>query len=79
MAQQTDRLTQQKRLLDLLRSREWVGLPEILDLRIASYTRRLSDLRDEGHIIECETSWVKGVKHSRYRLVRQPKQMSLIA
>jgi hypothetical protein len=60
----------QARVLALLMSREWVSLPDLLDLRIASYTRRISDLRDKGHDIICETEWVDGVRHSRYRLVK---------
>lgn len=61
---------QQRRVLTLLQSKEWVTLPEILDLRIASYTRRISELRELGHPIECETEWIGGIRHSKYHLVR---------
>jgi hypothetical protein len=30
----------------------WVALPEILDLKIASHTRRIFELRQDGHEIE---------------------------
>jgi hypothetical protein len=65
---------QQQRILALLRSKEWISLPEILDLRIASYTRRLSDLRELGFRIECETKWVNGVRHSKYRLLPEMRE-----
>jgi hypothetical protein len=74
-----DRQTQQKRILSLLESREWVPLPMMLDLRIACYTRRISELREQGFVIECETEWREGIRHSKYRLVRQPKQMELLS
>jgi hypothetical protein len=64
------RKTQADRLLRLLESKEWVTLPEILDLRIACHTRRISELREQGHDIECEKTWVNGVQHTRYRLRR---------
>jgi hypothetical protein len=73
---------QEKRLLDLLRldeeifSYRWVSLPEILDLRprIASHTRIISYLRQHGHNVECEETWVDGEMHTRYRLVSGPEQ-----
>ena len=65
----SDRKTQQDRILALLQSSEWLSLPEILDLRIAKYTNRISELRQQGHIIECSTEWVGRTRHSKYRLV----------
>ncbi len=61
---------QQRRVLTLLQSKPVIELPEMLDLHIASYTRRISDLRVLGYDIRCETSRVNGVTHSKYRLVR---------
>jgi hypothetical protein len=75
----SDKLTQQRRILLLLESREWVGLPEILDLRIACHTRRISELREQGYVIECETEWREGVRHSRYRLVLKPNEMEFLS
>ena len=48
----------------------WVPLPQLMDLRIASLTRRISDLRKRGFNVECKTEWIDGVRHSKYRLVR---------
>ena len=49
---------------------EWVPLPKILSLGIASHTRRVSDLRKQGHKIECRSQWVDGQRRTAYRLVR---------
>jgi Helix-turn-helix domain len=61
------------RILNVLKGRignsGWVTLPEIMDPHIASYTRRISDLRQQGHNIECKTEWIDGIRHSWYRLV----------
>ena len=62
--------SQALRILALLRSREWVTLPEIMDLRIASHTRRIHELRKAGHNIEMEIERVGTARHSKYRLVR---------
>ncbi len=67
----SDKATQRTRILNLLLSKPWVLLPEILDLRIASYTRRISELREMGYDIRCETRYVDGVKSSRYHLEAQ--------
>ena len=72
-----DYRTQQGRILSLLQSRESVSLPDILDLRIANYRARISELRQQGHQILCETTEVGKIRHSCYRLVRQPRQESL--
>lgn len=60
---------QRVKILRLLQEYEgqWVPLPLILKLRIASYTRRISELRRMGFTIENETVWVGQVKTSRYR------------
>jgi hypothetical protein len=63
------------RLLALLRSKKWVTLPQILDLRIASHSRRISDLRKQRYWIECEITVVDGQRHSRYRLIATPDEI----
>jgi hypothetical protein len=66
--------SQSERLLALLRSYGdfWCPLPEIMKLGIACHTKRVSELRDRGFDILCDTSWVEGVRHSRYKLVSEP-------
>ena len=63
--------SQSQRILRLLEQRQWVSLPEILALGIASHTRRLSDLREGGYEIECESTWKGRERHTRYRLKGQ--------
>ncbi len=67
--------TQKRAILKLLQSRKgkWVGLPEIMDLtvngcRIAKYTNRISDLRQDGYEIDNWVTTMNGVKRSWYRL-----------
>ena len=51
----SQRQTQCDRLIRLFESRSLgalVALPEILDLRIASYTKRIHELRSQGYLIE---------------------------
>jgi hypothetical protein len=80
----SDRLTQQNRILLLLESygNGWCRLPVILDLRIANYRARISELRQQGHDIQCKTEWVGGIRHSLYRIVpparREAEQLELI-
>lgn len=78
------RLSQEERLLRLLENswtatlqlsdsvhrQDWVCLPSIMALGIASHTKIISNLRAGGHNIECEKKFVDGVMHVRYRLVR---------
>ena len=77
--------SQKARLLALLQSKPVVMLPEILHLspRIASHTKRLSELKAEGWDIQCEKEprivkdWAGNVigreLHTKYRLVgRKP-------
>jgi predicted transcriptional regulator len=63
------RASQAARILALLQAHEWVGLPAILDLRIASFTRRLSDLKSDGWVIERREKRVGRARHSEYRLL----------
>jgi Helix-turn-helix domain len=67
----SERLAQCERILRLLRSYEgrFVPLPEILNLRIASHTRRIHELRKAGHNIEMHRELVDGQTHTAYRLV----------
>ncbi len=59
---------QSERILALLKSKEWVTLPEILDLRIANYRARISELRKEGYWIACVEERINGQTHTKYRL-----------
>lgn len=64
------RNSQCERVLALLKSKEWVTLPELLDLRVANYRGRISDLRLEGFRIDCEKQrMADGILHTKYRLV----------
>lgn len=60
---------QKNRVLGLLESKEWVSVALILDLRVASYTRRLTDLKREGYIIERREKRVGRQRYSEYRLL----------
>ena len=64
------RESQCKRILDLLLAEapNEVSLTALMDLRIASLTRRISDLRAQGYRIENRKQVVDGVTHSWYRL-----------
>jgi hypothetical protein len=48
---------------------QWCPLPCIMALGIACYTRRISDLRKRGHVIECRKEYVDGQMRTAYRLV----------
>ena len=65
------KITQQQRILNLLKSRlnEWIPLPQILDLHIAQYGTRIKELRASGHDIKSKTEWVAGERHSWFRLI----------
>lgn len=65
--------TQTARVLSLLQSKDVVTLPELLDLRIASLTRRVSDLRAQGWLIECSETRVGKQRRTSYRLVGNVK------
>lgn len=70
------RNSQEGRILHLLLKKRhntvegWVKLPEILNLkpRIACYKTCMTTLRAMGHTVENQTTTVKGVCHSKYRL-----------
>jgi Helix-turn-helix domain len=71
----SDHQTQRDRILRLLEiqpSGNWVPLPAILSLGIASHTRRIHELRKVGHEIEMQ-SWYSGPnnRHTAYRLVKR--------
>lgn len=67
----SDRATQKARLLELLQSRPLVALPDILALQIASYTRRISELREDGWEIVCHKWQFDGQTHVKYELKGQ--------
>jgi len=60
--------TQQKRILELLKSKDEVSLPEIMDLRIGQYNSRIKDLRDQGYDIKNRLKVVNGERLSWYKL-----------
>ena len=64
------RQSQTKRILDLLLAEapNEVSLTTLMNLRIASLTRRISDLRQQGYRIENRKQVVDGVTHSWYSL-----------
>jgi len=65
------RKTQRSRILALLIAArgEWVGLPDILEVRISQFGARLYELRHHLRLnIENRTESVDGVRYSWYRL-----------
>src|SRR3990172_7961897 len=66
-----NRTSQRNRIYALLKENEGrrVSLSRILDLRIANYRARISELRQEGHTILCEKQRQDdGTIHSWYTL-----------
>ena len=65
------RTTQRDRLYALLNARrnEDVGLPEILELRIAQFGARIKELRELGADIRNRRETKDGTTHSWYMLV----------
>jgi len=61
--------SQKERLLALLQSKPVVTLPEILDLRIASHSRRMTDIRKEWIVERLPDVWVGEQRRTSYRLV----------
>jgi len=59
------------RILNLLRSKEKVQLPELLKMWIANHTARMSNLRKKGYDIKCKKKWDEEAKeyHSEYKLI----------
>ena len=66
-----DHKSQCDRILKLLTeyAPNFCPLPEILNLRIASHTRRIHELRKAGYKIELRDERVNGQRHTAYRLV----------
>lgn len=79
------RLSQELRLKNLFESREgeWVGLPEILDLRIAQYGRAIYHLRHDKRYgpmnIQNKTQVIDGTIYSWFGLNIKDKQLELYA
>jgi len=67
----SDHATQAQRIFDLLQRHEgrWVPLPQILQLFIANYRARITELRRAGHCIELRDEHVGGQRRTAYRLV----------
>jgi hypothetical protein len=63
-------------LIVLLRSYNggWCPLPKILDLHIAQYNARILELKHKGYDIQNKTEWIKGERHSWFRLDREPEE-----
>lgn len=64
--------SQSLRILKVLQRYEgnWCGLNELMDLRIASITRRISDLRQQGYDIRNKKETQEdGTIYSWYRLI----------
>ena len=59
-------ITQRQRLRELFTKNPnvWIGLPQILDMKIAQYNSRLSELRDDGMFIQNRIKTVNGQRHS---------------
>jgi len=64
--------SQRQRVFDLLSSRQWVSLPQILDLRVSQYSARIHELRKMGCEIENRTEWKDGELCSWFRLKSAP-------
>ena len=78
------RATQCERLLNLLKSHEgdWVSLPEIMALQLASHTRRIFELRQslklQGYQIEIKSEWPgPDERHTWYKLSRIQPQLTV--
>jgi hypothetical protein len=67
------RQTQCDRILFLLQAAEgrWVGLFRIMQLHIASHTRRIHELRKDGHVIEMQSHFIGRQRLVEYRLVEK--------
>lgn len=68
--------TQTKRVFKLLKKRNKVMLPQLLDLRISGFRARISDLRGLGCVIENSKFIVGGEWHSVYRMEWYPAYLS---
>ena len=67
------RTSQRERLLALLKSRSgWIGLDEILGLRIAQFSARILELRRDGYTITNRIERHDGKLFSSYRLLSEP-------
>ncbi len=72
-----NRATQAERILTLLRSREWVSLSDILDLRVAKYSSRITELRHRGYVIlNRKEEATDGTVHSWYHLAGEPEPLA---
>jgi hypothetical protein len=53
---------------------EWIPLPNLMNLRMASLTKRISELRAAGHVIQIREKRVGPERHVEYRYAPAPKQ-----
>lgn len=60
--------SQKQRLLELLRKGPKTTYALCVQGFAASYRQRISDLRDEGHVITAITTVVKGQRHTAWLL-----------
>ena len=66
------RITQKERVFSLLLANkgQWVTIPQLLELRIVDYRRRIFELREEGWLIQTmPETWKDGCRLSGYKLV----------
>lgn len=66
----SDRLTYSQRIYLALHLAEgsWVSALRLVEEGGLNYRRRISDLREQGHVIENKIEMAGNVKHSFYRL-----------
>lgn len=69
-----DTKTQCNKILELLKKKEFVTLPEIMRLWVAWHTARISDLRSRWYNVQCIKEYVKVGKktalHTKYTLTK---------
>lgn len=56
------RKTQKEKILALLKRKKFVSVPELMRLGIACYTKRISELREDGYIIKNHIEFDKKLK-----------------
>ncbi len=68
-------MTEEERILQLLRSQKLTPLNQILDLRISQYGRAIKSLRDKGYIITNHLlEVVNRKKYTGYTLDHEPQE-----
>lgn len=66
------KVSQSERILNFLAFRgTWVDARDLTDISLC-YTKRISELRSEGHNIELLDEKVNGMRRTKYRLREKP-------